>query len=691
MLNEALINPKSILVVGGSNDKQKPGGAVLANILAGSYKGGLYALNPKEQIVQGVPCIKPNDEFPRIDLAIIAVSSQYVRENVEFLVSKGVRAFIILSAGFSEMGDEGRRAEKEITNIITRNGGSLIGPNCIGVMTHHYNGVFAGPIPRLDPRGCDFASGSGATAVFVEEAGIMLGIPFASIFSVGNSAQIGVEEIIQYWDENFDPDTSSRVKLLYMENIKKPQMLLKHASSLVRKGCKIAAIKAGNTDAGSRAASSHTGALASSDSAVMALFEKAGIIRCDGRNDLILTASILLHPPMNGNNMAVITHAGGPGVMLTDALSNSGINVPRIEGDEAKALLGDLFPGSSVANPIDFLATGTHEQAARIIDFIENKAEGINGMAFIFGNPGLFDVSPTYKVLHEKMNTCKKPIFPILPSITTASDAIEYFKSLKHWYFPDEVSFGKALGKVLAVRRPYDGSSAQVKVDVASIRKVIDDNCSGYLSPRDVQKLLDAASIPRVLEFVCDRIDDLAELTEKTGFPVVMKVVGPVHKTDIGGVVIGVDSIEKARSEFARMMALADARGVLIQPMIKGLEIFVGAKREEQFGHMVVCGLGGIFIEVFKDTRIGLTPVSKDEASLMIKNLKSYPLIKGIRGRDGISEELFAEIITKVSALVMAAPEIIEMDINPFMGIGDSIRAVDARIRIEKEKIPVFS
>ena len=250
-----------------------------------------------------------------------------------------------MSAGFSEENAEGKALEQKVVNSINQVGGALIGPNCIGVLTPSYHGVFTKPIPRLDPRGCDFISGSGATACFIMEAGISNGLTFASVFSVGNSAQMGVEDILQYLDETFDPEKSSKVKLIYMENVSKPQLLLKHASSLVRKGCRISAVKAGSSEAGSRAASSHTGALASPDVAVDALFRKAGIVRCFGREDLVAVASVFMYPEMAGKNIAIITHAGGPAVMLTDVLSNGGMNVPHIEGPDAKELLSQLYPG----------------------------------------------------------------------------------------------------------------------------------------------------------------------------------------------------------------------------------------------------------------------------------------------------------------------------------------------------------
>ncbi|MFP4019059.1 MAG: acetate--CoA ligase family protein, partial [Bacteroidales bacterium] len=409
MINKQLLNPQSIVVIGGSNNINKPGGKVLKNIIDGDFKGNLYVSNPKEDEVQGIKSYKDPNELPDVDLAILAIAAKLCPDTIRMLAEKKkTRAFIILSAGFSEESEEGAKLEQEVVNIVNKVDGCLIGPNCIGVLNQNYNGVFTTPIPKLDPEGVDFISGSGATAVFIMEAGMPKGLTFSSVYSVGNSAQMGVEEILKYMDENFDPEKSSKIKLLYIESINKPKMLLKHAASLIRKGCKIAAIKAGGSEAGSRAASSHTGALASSDAAVDALFRKAGIIRCHGREELTTVASIFMHPQLDGKNIAIITHAGGPAVMLTDALSNNGMEIPPIEGEESKKLLEELFPGSSVANPIDFLATGTAEQLGTIIDYCDKKFDHIDGMAVIFGSPGLFPVYDVYDVLDSKMKESKK-------------------------------------------------------------------------------------------------------------------------------------------------------------------------------------------------------------------------------------------------------------------------------------------
>jgi len=568
MVTQALIDPESIVVIGGSNDIRKPGGKVLKNILDGGFKGKLYVTNPKEDEVLGIKCYKDPSELPDVDLAIIAIAAKYIPDTVEVLAKqKNTKGYIILSAGFSEESKEGKAIEDQIVETINSSGGGLIGPNCIGVMTPEYHGVFTLPIPKLDMGGCDFISGSGATACFIMEAGIPMGLPFARVFSVGNSAQMGVEEVLKFMDETYEEGKSPIVKLLYIENIDKPAMLLKHASSLIRKGCKIAAIKAGASEAGSRAASSHTGALASSDVAVDTLFRKAGIVRCFGREELISVASVFMYPELNGDRMAVITHAGGPAVMLTDALSDGGLKVPHINNDYTDELLELLYPGSSVANPIDFLATGNAEQLGHIIEYCDKKFDEIDGMAVIFGTPGLFPIFDVYELLNEKMKTTKKPIYPILPSTYTATEEVASFIDKGRIIFSDEVVFGKALSKIRNTPPPVPQHPVLPDIDTVKIREVIDSCEDGFIEPEKIQSLLDAAGIPRVHEAVVDDIKEAVLAAEKLGYPVVMKAVGPVHKSDVGGVRLNIKTDAEVRDTFRMIMEIPDTTSVLMQPI----------------------------------------------------------------------------------------------------------------------------
>ncbi|MGD0583920.1 MAG: acetate--CoA ligase family protein [Bacteroidales bacterium] len=683
MINQKLIDPRSIVVVGGSDDITKPGGKVLKNIIDGKFRGKLCAVNPKAVSVQGVVSFRDINLIPDTDLAILAIPAKLCPEAVEVLAGKKkTSAFIILSAGFGEENQQGKILEKQIVDIIDRYDGCLIGPNCIGFLNTNYNGVFTTPLPVLSPQGADLISGSGATAVFIMESAIPAGLSFASVFSVGNSAQIGVEDVIEYLDINYVPGESSPVKLLYIENIDNPGKLLEHSASLIRKGCRIAAIKSGSSEAGSRAASSHTGALASSDASVDALFRKAGIVRCYGRLELAAIASLFMLPVPKGRRMGIVTHAGGPAVMLTDVLSKGGLEIPEISGADADNLRSKLFPGSSVSNPIDFLATGTAEQLGTILDACENDFENIDSVAVIFGSPGLFPVADVYNVLDKKMHSCKKPIYPILPSVINARKDIDAFISKGNVFFPDEVVFGSALVSVMNTAGPAFNERAGIKIKKDKIREIIKNSSQGYLEPSAVAAILDASGIPRPPEGYADDPAAAGRIAAGIGFPVVMKVVGPVHKSDVGGVTLNIHNVSSAENEFSRLMKIPGAKSVLIQKMLKGTEFFAGAAADDKFGHLIMAGLGGIFIEVLRDVSSGLVPVTGDEAQRMVRSLKSYDIIKGTRGKEGISEAKFIEIICRLSSLLEVAPEIEEMDLNPLIGTADSLFAADARIKI---------
>ncbi len=687
MINNQLLHPESIVVVGGSNNMHKPGGAVVRNLISGDYKGILRVVNPKEDEVQGIKAFHDVKELPQTDLAILVVASKFCPEYVEFLASqKGVKAFIIITAGFGEETKEGAVLEQKILDTCEKYGAALIGPNCIGLMNSWHHSVFTKPIPKLNPKGADFISGSGATAVFILESAVIKGLSFNSVWSIGNGKQIGIEDVLQYMDENFDAERDSHVKLLYIENISNPDKLLLHATSLIRKGCRIAAIKSGSSESGSRAASSHTGAIASSDSAVEALFRKAGIVRCFSREELTTVGCIFTLPKFTGRNCAIVTHAGGPGVMLTDALSKGGMSVPGINGPLAEELKGLLFPGSSVANPIDILATGTPEHLGIAIDYCEKKFDNIDAIFVIFGTPGLVELYEAYDVLHKKILECKKPIFPILPSLHTAGPEVAEFLSRGHVNFSDEVTLATALAQVMKTPQPAVKDLDESLVDVKRVREIIDGvKEDGYVAPDIVRQIFECAGIPMVPELASSSKEELVAFAEKIGYPIVAKVVGPVHKSDVGGVTLNIRTSEHLALEFDRMMQIKDATGVMVQKMIKGTELFIGAKYENRFGHVVLCGLGGIFVEVLKDVSSGLAPLSSDEAYSMIRSLKSYKIIKGTRGQKGLNEDKYADIIMRLSTLLRFATEIKEMDINPLLADENDVVAVDARILIEKK------
>ncbi len=683
MIHPNLLNPQEIAVIGGSDNPNSPGGKILENLLNNHYKGQIYVVNPKKEKVKNLPTYKDVTQLPdKVDMAIIAIAARHVLETVKILTEqKNTRGFIIISAGFSDTGEQGKQLEHQIVSQIEKYGGSLLGPNNIGLINQNYAGVFTTPVPKLDPKGIDLISGSGATAVFIIEAAMQMGMTFNSVWSVGNSAQIGVEEVLEHLDLTHT-ESSPKIKMLYIESIQNPQKLLKHSQSLIQKGCRIVAIKAGSSSAGSRAATSHTGALASSDMAVEALFDKAGILRAYGRNEMIQLAAVLQYQLPVNNRMAIVTHAGGPGVMLTDILEKNGIAVPEIKGEEAEKLKEKLFPGSSIANPIDFLATGTAEHLDEILKAVENDFDQIDASAVIFGSPGLFQVYEVYDVLMHHIQNGKKPIYPILPSVVNVADEIAYFHQKGFAGFPDEVLFGQAFAKAFyhlkkMRERDFDiqkGHQIPFHSNKNTFKK-------GYLSPQEAYHLLKSFDFPVVEEAVFTNIEEALKFAREK-FPVVLKVVGILHKSDVNGVRLNIQNEADFKKHFFELTQIPGAKGVLVQAQKKGMELFVGVKKEKDFGHLILFGMGGIYIEVLKDFQSILAPVNKTEIRQKLQQLKMYPLLKGTRGQEGIDIDAFIDIIQKVSDLVMTYPEIVEMDLNPVLATGKELFVVDSRIKM---------
>jgi acetate---CoA ligase (ADP-forming) len=368
-------------------------------------------------------------------------------------------------------------------------------------------------------------------------------------------------------------------------------------------------------------------------------------------------------------------------VLLTDILIKGGMNVPTLAGPKADMLLSKLHPGSSVANPIDFLATGTAKQLGEILDHVEAEWDEIDGSVVVFGTTGMWRVDDAYGVLHEKIKMSSKPIFPILPSTIQAAEEVSHFLSMGHVNFMDEVSFGYTLSRVAKMQTSFADPELP-EVDCKKIREIVNMAGKGYLPADKVFELMDAAGIARVQQVTVATKEEAVAAAHTLGYPLVMKVSGPVHKSDIGGVVLNIQSGEEVQRVFKKLIAMEGADGVLLQQQLSGVEVYLGAKAEDKFGHQVLCGLGGIFVEVFKDVSSGLVPIGRAEAHSMIRHLKSYPIIKGVRGKEGVNEALLAEAITKLSALLQVAPEISELDINPLLGNAQSLVAVDARICI---------
>ncbi|MBP1749339.1 MAG: CoA ligase [Deltaproteobacteria bacterium] len=677
----ALFRPQSIVIVGGSESKSKPGGAVLANIVDHHYKGELYIVNPGGPVM-GLPTFPSVNDVPGTpEMGIIAIPAKFVAQSLEELGRKGTKAVVILSAGFGEKDERGKQEEKRLLSIAEGLGMTIIGPNCSGFMTYHYSGKFAGIIPELKPGSIDFISGSGATVDLVMEQAVLRGLSFCNVVNVGNSVQIGVEDLFALYDENYDVD-GSPILLLYLESLKKPGLLLKHARNLTRKGCAIIGIKSGISESGARAAASHTGAMATDDTAVEALFEKAGIIRVKSKMEMIDVACALSRTRgrLAGNRACVITDAGGPGVMLTDELERQGFVLP-VPGERTRGRLkGILPPESSVMNPIDCLPSRTGPQMRQIFQVMGEEESGrIDVIAIQVGNPGMFPNREIYHEVSEAIKTCPIPIVPTLSSVSTCTEQIREFTDEGNSYFVDEVNCGFALGRVLKRPSIFDASRDIPDYDREGVGVILKGK-GGALSADCVTRALEKAGFMFPRQITALSLDEAKNACDMIGYPVAMKVLGPLHKTDIGGVRLGLKNAADAGQAWHELTAIHGAEGVTVQRMIEGTEVIIGASRAPDIGHLVMFGLGGIYTEVLKDVSFGLAPLAEEECRRMIRSIRAYKILEGVRGQSGVSLDLLIMNLERLSRLVFDFPSISEIDINPLKGTGDELYVVDARI-----------
>jgi acetyltransferase len=680
-----LFDPGIIVVVGASNDTLKPGGRAMKNIIDHGYQGKLWAVNPKTPDILGHPTFTTIDDLPEApDLAIVAIPAKVAVATIEALARKGTGAAIVLTAGFGEKDAAGKNAEEAMLRIANAAQMTLVGPNCSGFLTKSYKGKFAGIIPTRPGGTVDIISGSGATVDYIMERGHNRGLSFGNVINLGNSIQVGVEDLVQLYDEHYGPD-SARILLLYMESIKKPAKLLRHAANLVDKGCVIVGIKSGATDAGKRAAASHTGAMAASDTAVGALFEKAGIIRVQSRAEMINTACVLAiaKGPLKGKRVCVLTDAGGPGVMMSDELNRRAMELPLLS-NKTKELLGTILPAeSSTANPIDALPSRTAAQIKAIARVLgDHERDTIDAIAILLGDSGMSDNTRIYRTISEAMDNCPIPVFPMFSSVFSSTAIIDEFACRGNVFFPDEVSLAKALANAAHLRKPERARSRLDGYDKVAVGDALDGQC-GALPPETVTSVLRAAGFKTARQIEVFTLDDLAASCARVGFPLVMKVVGPLHKTDVGGVKLGIGNDQEAHRAWDEMLKIDGAQGVLIQPMVSGTEVIIGASREGDFGHLVMFGLGGIYAEVLKDVQFGLAPLSPNESRRMIRGIRSYPILEGVRGEPGMNIDLLADTVQRLSRLVHDFPRIREIDLNPVKGTGDALFAVDARIIVD--------
>ncbi|MFO7709716.1 MAG: acetate--CoA ligase family protein [Desulfobacterales bacterium] len=678
---QRLFCPRSLAVVGASANPAKPGGRLIRNLLQNEYAGTLWAVNPSNPI-PGVATVACVDDLPAApDLALIAIPAPEVHSVIAALARKGARAAIVMSAGFGEMSLAGKAEEQRLLVLAQEAGMTLVGPNCSGFLTPAYAGKFAGILTRPIPGRIDLVCGSGATMDFVVEQALVRGLAFSHTVNLGNSIQVGIEEILGLLDHNFGP-ASARIILLYIELIQKPVDLLRHARSLAEKGCTLIGIKSGVTSAGARAALSHTGAMATPDRAVQALFDKAGIIRVGSKTEMIDIACVLTASggPIRGNRACVVTSAGGPGVMLADELHRQGFHLPALQEGTREQLRAMLPPEATVANPLDCLPSKDGLRTRRILGLLNaDEKQRLDVIVTIDGAAGIVDEGQIFRETLQAARTGSLPIVPVICSATTSAATLAAFKVEGGVYLDDEVSAGRALGRILNRPRLFPPPGGLQDYDPAAVGAAV-SGWTGVASPCAVEAVLSAAGFRLPPQIVAATPAELKRACAQIGFPLVLKAAGVLHKSDVNGVRVGVANRRRAEHVFAELAAIPGAVGVMVQKMIAGTEVILGAVREEGFGHVVMVGLGGIHAEVIDDAAFGLAPLSAEEALNLIRRIRGFPLIQGVRGSKGVSLDALADALTRLSCLVVDAPAIAEIDLNPLKGTGNELFAVDARL-----------
>lgn len=694
-----LLYPKTIAIVGASRSPGKVGHEIVANLVNGKFEGKIVPVNPSADSVLGIKCYPDLKSIPNgIDLSIIAVPTPIVKPAIEDSIQAGAKAIIVITAGFKEVGEEGKALEIEIAQICKSKGVDLLGPNCLGLLnTHHkMNASFAKHMPMTGGISVISQSGALCTAILDWAAGRHLGL--AKLISMGNKADLCETDFLNA----FADDTETKVIVGYLESIVSGDQFIKAAEAATTKK-PVVIFKAGTTQAGVKAASSHTGSLAGADIAYGAAFTRSGVIRAETFEAMFDYATAFAMQPLpKGERVAIITNAGGPGIMAADAAENSGLKVTSLGGGTATALREKLPAAASVTNPIDVLGDADPDRYVMAVEAAQAD-ESVDAIIVIMTPQAMTKPAETARAIAKCANNGK----PILASFMGGEDVMPGRAELVAHNLPDYTSPERAIAALKAMwtyaswlKRP-----TRVVTRFPVNRRRAERIIRRHIRTKSFQVgEAYAKEILRAYDFnvppgqVASNVEAAIEVADQIGYPVAMKIVSPdiIHKSDIGGVKLNLLSCEAVRDAFDLMMLrirdkTPEARldGVYIEKMCKrGREVILGMTRDRQFGPMLMFGLGGIFVEVMKDVTFHIAPITAEEAIQMLQGTKSYSLLKGVRGQASVDLQAIAESLQRISQLVTDFPEIVEMDINPFMvgEVGSESIAADARITLAQKE-----
>ncbi|UCC44850.1 MAG: acetate--CoA ligase family protein [Candidatus Zixiibacteriota bacterium] len=690
-----IFKPSSVAVIGASTRKGTIGRETLHNILMAEFTGKVFPVNPKASVIHSIKAYSTVRDVPdAVDLAILIIPKEGVIEVARQCGEKGVKGLIVISAGFSEVGPEGERREEQLTSVIQEHGIRMIGPNCFGIVNTdtgiNLNATFGKTLPM--PGNVGFITQSGAMGEAILAQAKDLGIGFSIVASIGNKADISSNDILEYLKD--DPRTD--VILLYLENFGNPRNFTRIAREVSRIK-PIVAVKSGRTKLGSKAASSHTGALGGLDVGVDALFTQTGVMRVDSVEELFDVARALSAQPIpKGNRVVVVTNAGGPGILATDALVNYGMEMPSLAAGSKTKLKKFVSADASISNPLDLVAGAGAEAFGKALKVVRED-KSYDTIMPIFVPPVTIDDLDVARSLHAALEGTARTVLSCFMGVEEKSRGVNYLKSkgIPVFKFPEAVA--KTLSTIDQYRhwrkRPR-GKHRSFEVDSDKVRAILRaalDGPDGAIVGDEAIEILKCYGIPAASYQQAFSAREAASVARSMGYPVVMKIASPevLHKTEVGGVMVDLRSDKEVRDAFAELrkrvgrLKKGEKYSVAIQQMISGaVETVMGMTTDPSFGPLIMFGLGGIYVEIMKDVSFRISPVTDSGAREMIRSLRSYPLLTGFRGAPPVDLEIVEETLLRLSQLVKDFDCFSEIDINPFIVSSDpaSCKAVDARI-----------
>ena len=699
---QRFLEPRSVAVIGASRRRGTVGGEILHNLLAGEFTGAVHAVNDKADVVQSLPAHRSVRDIPGgVELAIVAVPAEQVVAVAHECATAGVRSLLVISSGFAETGAEGARRQWELLEVCRAAGMRIVGPNCLGVLNTspqvRLNATFAPP--AAVPGGVGFMSQSGGLGIAIIEAASHLGIGLSSFVSVGNKSDLSGNDFLQYWEQ--DPDT--KLALLYLESFGNPRKFARIARR-VSAAKPILAVKSGRSAAGARATSSHTGAmLSASDVTVDALFDQAGVIRTDGIHELFDVAALLSAQPVpRGDRVVIVTNGGGPGILCADACQASGVEIGELAAD-VRAQLAEFLPnGAALGNPIDMIATASADDYRRTLQTLAD-ADACDAIITIFVPVLATTAAEVAGAIRDfaraNRDVATASVFMISGGLPAELSAGEV--RVPGYEFPEDAARAVALAarhgrwraRDVGSVPSFEGLRSHEAAAIISKELARDD---AWLSPVSVTQLFDCYGLPLITTRVVSDADHAVAAATELGMPVALKAsaAGLVHKTDAGGVRLGLegaDAVRAAAREIEHAVAGAGYRldGLVVQPMAPtGVELIVGVVNDHSFGPVLACGAGGTAAELVGDVTVRITPVSDLEAREMVRSLRTFPLLDGYRGAPRCDLAAIEDVLLRVSAMVEAHPEIVELDCNPLIAGPDGVVIVDARVRVETAAPP---